>query len=401
MKAYKALFMQLSYNLLAGESIRDYYRDVYSCNPGYVMPPHFMEVPTWITYASGYLDDMVWDKELLIIENVEDTIRKLNKIDRPTSVFMSVMESNRALYWRIVDETIDNPNVAFIAGGYTDLTPFDERGVVCLDEITDIANRFVHANADRPPDYSLFAGQKYIPRLSLSDGCLYNCAFCSIPRTVTEYTQQQIQDQLDGFAELEFDLIYVNDKTYGQARNWTHLRPIGRGLSKERPNFKGFIVQTTVNMALKHAVEWYENYYVRYVEVGVEIPNAEFLHKFRKPYSLDQLASMSQMFRANPQIGFIPNIIFGSPDDDYQDTLHWLVSHKDIVRFINPYILSTYEDQKGDIAGVEYNEINSQENTTERTWLDDEGKQRMEAALDWTLWWTNPVRNGDNYAPTI
>jgi len=149
-------------------------------------------------------------------------------------------------------------------------------------------------------------------------------------------------------------------------------------------------VQTTVPMATKYAVEWHKDYWVRYIEVGVEIPNDKFLREFNKPYNLKQLGKMCKVFRENTQVKLIPNIIFGSPGDDYKNTVEWLIAEQDIITFINPYVLSMYFNMKGEVLGIkDYEDRDVVGGELDRSWLNEEQTKYAQATLDWALSFTS------------
>ena len=79
-------------------------------------------------------------------------------------------------------------------------------------------------------DYRDFTGYKCIPRLALSTGCKYKCRFCSVSSNLTEIDQWSIEQHMKSFRDLDFKLVYLNDKTFGQARNHSLLPELSKKL---------------------------------------------------------------------------------------------------------------------------------------------------------------------------
>ncbi len=75
MSKYQVVFCQASTHLIQPDNpALDYYRSVYAKTDGYHMGEHFMEVPTWVAVIAGMLPDEHYEKQLHIIESVEQSI---------------------------------------------------------------------------------------------------------------------------------------------------------------------------------------------------------------------------------------------------------------------------------------------------------------------------------------
>jgi len=379
----KVVFCQASTDLIRPDNpCLDYYRQMYPKNDGYHMGEHFMEVPTWIAVISGMLPDEHYEKSLHVITDVQETIKYFHEQDEMTIVMFSVLEVNK----RIVQEVIKDIPQAVMCGGYVHPDEVSDYAIWC-DEVTDLIKYLPHVQVDAPPNYNLFKGwMKSIPRITLSEGCLHNCAFCTISRELHEYTYDQVYAQAMSFQGLEFELVYVNDKTYGQANNNLWLNSLFSVIREYNPAFQGFIVQTTVPMASMMLEAWIDMEVIRYIEVGVEVVDTEYLKRMRKPYNLKQLNKLMNKIRQY-DIGFIPNIIFGLPDHDYKSTLYWLWWNADQISFINPYVLCQYEESKGQMfEGGGVNDTN--ENVVDKSWLSAEDINRTDYAMKQAFYMT-------------
>ena len=387
MNQTQVVFMQVSHKLTAPDNpALEYYKQVYSKLPGYHMPEHFMEIPTWIATLSGYLSEEFYHKVLHVVVDVDQTVEWIHSLPASAIIMMSVMDVNR----KVVHELLQRTQNKFVLGGYVDPTQFERyHRAVWLSSVKDVGHALpsmwgVDVNA--PPDYALFSDVHVIPRLTLSEGCLYNCTFCTIERKVTERTWENVCGQLDSMRQLNFELVYLDDKTFGQAKNWTWLSRVAANIRAFNRKFKGFIVQTTVPMMLKHFDTWVHEYDVRYVEVGAEHVDEAYLRTMRKPYSVAQLEDLCTAVRgfnsmSEVKVGFIPNVMFALPDADYGSTLKWVKRNRDIITFVNPFILCQYGTSKGALVEEAKGSHDQDENSLEKSWLTGEEIADARAAM--------------------
>ena len=377
----EVVFLQVSHKLTSPENpVLRYYEKVYSKHEGFVIPEHFMEVPTWIAEVGGRLDDHHYTKSVHIVESYIKTSGFLWRLwyNNPEAILMmSVMDVNKEIMWKIAKET----GHRVIIGGYIEDKSFYHHLLNCewLDSVDDLSKVLPHIKAGVLPDYWMFQDMECIPRLKMSTGCLHNCSFCTIEREVKSLGYKQVMAQAQSFEPLEFKLVYVDDKTFGQADNWEWLDEVGDVLYERDHDFEGFIVQTTVNQALMHYGEWYDMG-VRYIEVGVEIPNDEYLAKMNKPYRMIQLRQLTNHLRAFGKMGFIPNLIFGAPNEPYKKLYEWVAGNQDIISFVNPYILCQYHDSKGEFVSAA-DKMDAVETSFERSWLSPSDQQEMMRCL--------------------
>lgn len=383
-KNFNIKFLQPSHNIAGSTSgrIREYYRRVYEFCPGYTMPEHFMELPLWVAILSGKLSE--YKQELYVLTSQELPMqgypRNMNDV-----YLASAMDANKRTLWFAAKA---RPQNIFLIGGYINPNYFsDLPNVVWCDTPDDAVKFLTRATNDEPPSFHLFEGYKTIPRITLSRGCMHNCNFCTIPRKLDLLGRDEILDQVFALWGLDFELVYIDDKTFGQADNWTMIKEIGDFIRDFNSDFLGFIVQTTVPVA---NVLW-ERFFecgVKYVEVGVEIPDDEFLRQMRKPYRTAMLEGLMRKLEAwyswMDEPGFIPNLIFGVEGDNYHATLEWVRNNSGLISFVNPFILSIYEDAKGTmISNPEARD--SDETSSQRSWLSRDDHERMLDALDQVL----------------
>jgi len=278
------VFLQVSHRVTAPVNpTLEYYTKVYDKLEGFeIASPDFMELPTWIAIASGMLGDN-YTQVLHVVTDVEDTIEYLNTLPWDTTILASVMDVNVSVLQHIVEEA--EPKY-WVVGGYVDFKRYIWlSSTIVLDSIYSLGH-VLDADVTAEPDYSIFGKMRTIPRLHLSDGCLHNCAFCTIDREVVEYTEHAVRAQVASFATMNFSLVYISDKTFGQAKNVDLLADVAEWIWEFNPDFIGFIVQTTVQEAKRGAKHWIEDLNVMYIEVGVEHVDDDYLKRMRKPYNL-------------------------------------------------------------------------------------------------------------------
>ncbi len=366
MEVNTVVFVQVSHKVTAPNNpALEYYKRAYERCPGFEMPEHYMEVPTWIPIVSGKLPGYV--KALHIVTDVLTTTLTLMQYTHERTVFMaSVMDVNADDIRKLVHM---NQDKTWVLSGYVDPEMFKKyKNVSWVNSVEELGEVFDYWDPLGKPSYSLFEGEKTVPRITLSEGCLYDCAFCTIPREVVERSEADILGQVEALRDMWFDLVYVDDKTFGQAKNWPLLKVLGPYIKSYNPYFRGFVVQTTVPMALKHAEEWADSYHVRYIEVGVEHVDADYLHRMKKPYNVNQLSALMHHLE-DVNVGFIPNIMFALPGAEYTPTLAWLRRWRRSISFINPFILCQYGQSKGALVEEAVGAHDQDENSLVKSWL--------------------------------
>ncbi|MCP4596244.1 radical SAM protein [Neptuniibacter sp.] len=341
------VFCQVSTNLINAELPDDiaaeYYRKQWD-KPGYYKPEHFWEVPLWIAEICGSLKhtDLEYTTELCIITEHDQTLP-----DGDYYLF-SVLDVNKAIVEGIATA---NPGKIFMCGGYvTNDLMSDPMNIFWYGSIETFIESF-HYNYVYDLDYSLFSGMQTIPRLTMSTGCKHHCKFCTVPDELTTLSVCDIRKQIESFECLNFRYIYLNDKTFGQARNWRDLWVIRDVIKQNNPNFGGFIVQTTAAKCKNPAfVRSLVNSGVVIVELGVETYNDDILRAYNKPQNTDTIAQAIYNLY-NAYMAIIPNIIIGLDGENtgtYRQTLEFLTQERHRFYMLNIYNLARYGEDGGD-----------------------------------------------------
>ncbi|MHC4421431.1 MAG: DUF7178 family protein [Planctomycetota bacterium] len=236
-----------------------------------------------------------------------------------------------------------------IVGGYIDPKFFDGLDNVTFYDTVKDAAKALGVPYKPGVNYVHFKGTETVPRLCMSKGCKHRCAFCVVPKTIFTNTKDQVAKQLEAFKDLTFKLIYLDDKTFGQAKNYTDLVEINRKIRKFNPDFHGFIIQTTAPQLLKMTDQFIQESGIQYIELGVESYNDDILSKVKKPHRTKQLDKAVIKIRKNGK-AFIPNIVVGMTGkgwsetrDSYENTMQFLLKNEDIISHVNIYNLALYE----------------------------------------------------------
>jgi hypothetical protein len=345
---------------------------------GYYAPEHYMEIPLWIAIISGMLPEELYKKTLMVISKEEEMY-----INEPTEgeyFLFSVMETNRSFVKRFLDLN-RGKNFNAILGGYVNSSYFSNlEKVIYLDSLNELG-KFFSINIESSPNYNLFRGEYCIPRISLSSGCLFNCSFCSIPRILTIKSEREILNQIDSLKPLNFRVLYLDDKTFGQASNYRLIGLLRDRISQYNPDFYGFTVQTTPSLGLRNGfLEEIAMLGVKYIELGVEIVDDKILEIFNKPYRTKHLNPVCDKAR-NLGLKIIPNLIMGFPNADYRKTIEWIRDNQDIIPMANIYFLADYEDKHSDLPVTAENENDRNENKMEKSWLTPSDIIKIKEAL--------------------
>jgi radical SAM superfamily enzyme YgiQ (UPF0313 family) len=220
--------------------------------------------------------------------------------------------------------------------------------------------------------FRLFAGEKTIPRLTLSTGCLHKCKFCTITHTVTELKKRDILSQIEAFTPLRYKLIYISDATFGQSGNYDYLQRLYTIIKRINPIFDGFIIQTTAfQLSVPGFIESLYSLHVKIVEIGMETYNNPILKSLHKP-ATEKLIDQVVCKLYNHGINVILNVIIGIPAETeatYQRTLHYLIVNKNKLYSLNIYNLAIYEGTELNNEFNVWNEFDRDENVSEKSFL--------------------------------
>ena len=320
---------------------------------GYFRPSFAWELPLWIAEISYTLP-----RDVISQLHIVSAKRYGGHIHLPESDYylFSVLDVNRDIIEEII---FNNPRAKFVCGGYTKLSR-EYPNVIWCDTIQQFCNHF-GLEYRYGTDYFLFAGIECIPRLTLSTGCKHHCKFCIVPNQLEIKTPEDVRQQCDSFKPLKFKLVYLNDKTFGQADNCHWLDGMYRWIKSYNPEFEGFIVQTTASMVCKRPIDFWEKLHIKVVEIGVETFNDNLLKRYRKPASEHTIDQAIQKL-AQAGVTCIANIILGLPgetEDTYYHTADFLkwCGYLDYLYSLNIYTLAAYADSDLGISADE-NDVN-------------------------------------------
>lgn len=316
-----------------------YYDKLYSgVREGYVRSPDFWELPQWQAVVTKNLGEKVDGYYVSDIEEAKQFLTASNY----DHVAFSVMDVSA----KLTEQLAPSVSGTLHLGGYTDRSAI----VAAAPNAKVYDNMSVFVESFGVPytkgfDYRLFRGTSTIPRLEMSAGCRHRCTFCTIERKVTEQPFGDIQEQADSFKDLNSKLVYLNDKTFGQAEISKKLPEIYRQMKAANPAFEGFIIQTTAAQMKLFTDAFLQESGIRYVELGVETYNDPILKTLRKPATEKLIDAAVDKLRRN-NIHFIPNIVIGFPGEtaeSYGRTKAFLEKNADVISHVNTYNLAVYQ----------------------------------------------------------
>ncbi len=368
----RKLLVQFSTDLINADrphtAADDYYAKLYAQRAGYVKPPDFWELPEWISIAARNFPN----SDVYVVRNMEEARRFLAEAGYGEVAFSALDVNSRF----IQQLTADYPGRVAI-GGYTDMAPFQGRPNITVYDsmpawVEARGRKFVNGK-----DYRHFRGTEVVPRLCLSKGCLHNCAFCGVTgkgKPPSMLSRAEVARQVESFRDLRAKLIYIDDKTFGQAKNYRDLVKIKEQIARDNPDFEGFIIQTSAAVFAKMDPQFLIDAGVRYVEIGVESYNDDILKSLRKPASTKLIdRSVQKMREAGIQL--IPNVMIGLPGETpetYARTLDFLHKNADIISHVNAYNVALYEGSElAKRLGGAKTETDKDENVMSKSWHPD------------------------------
>ena len=358
--------------LTPDELATQYYDKLYAqTRPGYARMHDFWEIPDWIARTSHFLPDA----DVYVVRNIEQAKAFLNsaKYDR---VLFSALDVNKDIIKNLLytDENKSGYSGRVDMGGYVDPTFFkDHPNVTWHGSLESLAqNSGVEFKSG--VNYRHFQGSDVIPRLSMSAGCLHKCAFCMIANTDLKLTPKEVvEQQADAIGKLGSKLAYVNDKTFGQAKNYQDLADLNERIRNQNPGFLGFVVQTTAAQMNKIPEEFLAKSGIKYIELGIESFNDPLLKEMHKPATEALINKATDKLRKN-KIALIPNILIGYPGETaetYANTMKFLKNNKDIISHANVYNLALYKDAELGKKMTTAAEGDFNENVLEKSWHKD------------------------------
>lgn len=376
----RTLMVQFSSDLLqppaekGSDVATDYYNQLYAKRKGYARPDDFWEIPQW----QAELAHNVPNTDQYTIRDPKEAAEFFKRAGYKNIAF-SALDVNKPFIKKLADEYPGK----IVVGGYGDLGK-DFAGhpnVEIQPSMKDFVEKEMGPGSYKQGyDYRHFSGTPTVPRLQLSDGCTQKCAFCTVPKKITESSRDTIIQQADAIAkDLPSNLIYINDKTYGQAENHTMLPELFERIKKKNPNFEGFVIQTTAAQMKKFSPEFLKKAGIKYVELGIETYNDPILKELKKPATEALIDAAAEKLRA-AGIPMIPNIIVGFPgetEQTYSHTLDWLKKNEDIISHTNIYNVAAYEGTElagklqaaGKLPGGAGGDVS--ENAIKKSWMED------------------------------
>lgn len=331
-----------------GDVSEQYFDKLYRTRDGFYRGEDYWEVPFW----QAQVAQIVKDSDSYTVRDMAEASRFIRESGYKRVAF-SALDANRNFIEQLVRE---NPNTEFVIGGYIqDLqTHFQKyKNVKTYGTLAEFAKSI---GVEYQPDFSYrhFAGTRVIPRLKMSEGCKYACIFCTIGKDVKETPKGLIDRQVEAIKDLNAKLVYLDDKTYGQASNYQYLAEIYPRLKEANPEFEGFIVQTTAPDVLRMPMDFLKKSGIKYVEIGVETFNDQWLKNLHKVSRERTIQDATDKLR-EAGITLIPNIIIGLNGKDktgkhweetpqtYQKTLDYLNRNEDVISHVNAYNLAIFE----------------------------------------------------------
>jgi hypothetical protein len=314
----------------------EYYDNLYAKRKGYVRQDDFWEAPLWAATAAYSLDNA----DFYVIRDMDEAKRFFKEAGYD-EVWFSAVEVNKKM---ITDLAESVPEQQMVVGGYVDEGIFTQENLTYQESIQK-AVEALGQEYKRGTDYRHLNGTAVIPRLVMSHGCLHQCAFCTVPKQIKAVPLELIDQQVESFKALKSNLVYLNDKTFGQSPNYKYLPEIYRRIKEYNPDFEGFIVQTTTSAIMRLSPEFLKESGIKFVELGIETVNDPILRKNRKPSSV-KLSNQSAHILRKAGVTLIPNIIIGLPEETaetYANTLDWLEQNRDIISHLNIYNLAVYQ----------------------------------------------------------
>lgn len=348
----RTLLIQISSRLLLGDAQYDiserYYDQLYRNRPGYDRTADFWEIPFWIAQV-GTVDE---NSDVLVVRNMEEARKFLAEAGYGRIAF-SALDINVKFLKDLISVV---PAAKVTVGGYVKNLRDEFAGLKNVETVDTVEDFAKSIGVTWSPNYSYrhFKGTGVIPRLTMSKGCRYQCAFCTVPSKIVTMPKESIDRQVESIVDLQSKLVYLDDKTFGQATNYQYLKEIYGRIKEVNPDFEGFIVQTTAPDVLKMDEQWLRDSGIKYVEIGVESFNDDILKKTHKPARERNIQEAADKLRRTG-IAMIPNLIVGlrgknadgttweETAETYQHTIDFLNRNADIISHLNVYNLALYE----------------------------------------------------------
>jgi radical SAM superfamily enzyme YgiQ (UPF0313 family) len=310
---------------------------------------HFMELPLWVARVYPYIK-FHKDSKFVIITDIFSFAEEINK-SKVEYLFFSLTEDAKELFNELIEYLDLDKLTNIIAGVYNKERLIDNDKIMYLEKLEELKQLPISVEPTTQSDYSIFdiAYLRTVARLQLSVGCSNHCTFCkSIPKEVVNIPDNMIIDEINSFKQLIFRYIYIDDKTFGQSSNAKRLPFFIEHIKKVNPLFKGFIIQTTVQEAIKNLdIILDEANLIKVVEIGLETGSLKTLLKLNKSYPVNIARGLIQLLHsANKKVAVNFMIgIKGEGKEEFDKTYKLLSDLKPYLYYVN---LSKYTDYKTD-----------------------------------------------------
>ena len=251
-------------------------------------------------------------------------------IEPPATIYGSVLVANRPTWVAFVQQ---NPSCQFKLGGYTQ--PVVAPNVRWYDALEQALAELGPVRNEYWPRRGVKANGV---RVALSKGCQHGCRFCTVPGkgaapTPLPWWEQPLPNPPVG-------IVYIDDKTFGQAANWRELAGVRKRLWPD-----GFVVQTTALHITQHPsvlTDWAELGVIA-VEIGVESFNDTVLKRYRKPARIHLIHDAVARV-ADAGMYVCPNIMVGleGETDATYDNTAWFMCGVPRLGYFNMFCLGDY-----------------------------------------------------------
>lgn len=336
-----------------------------------------MEPPVWAARAAAIAKSAYIAAEFYAARDVNDAAHRCGS--ESGSVCGSVMDTNRTDWQQLVRM---QPQQHFYLGGYTE--PLAGPNVTWLPDMTDLAE-CLGGRDDGWHDWSIFKGLQCVPRLALSDGCQHRCSFCGVKDVLVERSWQEVEQDCRDLLPLQFELLYINDKTFGQAQNWRLLNDVGAFFNRHDRDVN-FVVQTTpAKLADPGFAAALQDLGVAVVELGVEVVSDLLLRSLRKPHTVEHCWQALENARRYG-LRLKPYLLAAMPGMTRSGeirTEQWLRAAEPCCVAVEVNTLSLYKDAKdsrrGGMSLPVLTAADSDEHSHLKSWLTAGEQRRSEA----------------------
>lgn len=336
------LYIQISNSIINIEP--DKFYDNYHKALGLKKPTHFWEIPLWIPEIDFFLNKEN-NTSLHIYTDNKNLFKKINKF-KPDFILFSILDVNKKIINQIVESINEKKyNIEFIGGGYINKKEVHKK-IHWFNSTNELAD-FFNIKYEHGTNYNLFKRYKTVPRLEISKGCIFNCSYCTIDKNIIIIDNKSIIQQAKSFKKLNFEYVYIDDKSFGQTKNIEILPKIYRTIKQYNKKFKGFIIQTVASLFVQKNID-INKYHIKYLEFGLESFNDFILKKHNKPSKEKDIINLIDILKKT-KVNIIPNIIIGFPEENkesYEKTYNFLKDNIKHFKYLNIYNLSLYKDTK-------------------------------------------------------